>query len=199
MNSADTQRSVGRPREFDEERALEAAMNVFWAKGFKATSLADLCAATGLHKGSLYQAFGDKHRLFMSALEHYSTSEMAEVMASFSDTNTPLQNLRALIHKVADIAGRENGCMVVNTMVELGNFDGEARQAILDFGRKRLQILTGLIQSAKQAGEVRTELNPEVLAKQLMMSLAGASAMVKGLFGKEEALAMLEGLIDSWT
>jgi len=50
-------RSVGRPREFNEERALEAAMDVFWAKGFKATSLADLCAAMGLHKGSLYQAF----------------------------------------------------------------------------------------------------------------------------------------------
>ena len=52
-------RSVGRPREFDEERALEAAMDEFWKKGYESTSLNDLCCCTGLHKGSLYQAFGD--------------------------------------------------------------------------------------------------------------------------------------------
>ena len=57
-----TSRSVGRPREFDEEAALEAAMDAFWAKGYEATSMADLCNCTGLHKGSLYQAFGDNTR-----------------------------------------------------------------------------------------------------------------------------------------
>ena len=68
MVQAREKRSVGRPREFDEKAALEAAMDSFWQKGFEATSLADLCACTGLHKGSLYQAFGDKHQLFMRAL-----------------------------------------------------------------------------------------------------------------------------------
>ena len=67
-----TSRSVGRPREFDEEAALEAAMDAFWAKGFEATSMTDLCNCTGLHKGSLYQAFGDKHTLFLKALKHLS-------------------------------------------------------------------------------------------------------------------------------
>ena len=198
MNFTDTQRSVGRPREFDEERALEAAMKVFWSKGFKATSLADLCSAMGLHKGSLYQAFGDKHQLFMKALVHYSDKEMQEVMAVISDTATPLTNLRTIIRIVADMAGRENGCMVVNTMIELGNFDGEAREAILDFGHKRLQKLIGFIAAAKESGEIRAELDPEILAKQLMMSMAGASAMVKGLFGKDEVIAMLQRQIDSW-
>ena len=47
-------------------------MDAFWAKGFEATSMTDLCSCTGLHKGSLYQAFGDKHTLFMNALKHYS-------------------------------------------------------------------------------------------------------------------------------
>lgn len=54
---------VGRPRQFDEEQVLDAAMKAFWAKGYESTSLADLVEVTGLHKGSLYQAFGDKHTL----------------------------------------------------------------------------------------------------------------------------------------
>ena len=72
MVEAHAKRSVGRPREFDEEAALEAAMDAFWQKGYEATSLSDLCTCTGLHKGSLYQAFGDKHQLFMRALLHYA-------------------------------------------------------------------------------------------------------------------------------
>ena len=63
-------RSVGRPREFDEDAVLTAAMDAFWRQGYEATSLSDLCACTGLHKGSLYQAFGGKHELFMKSLEH---------------------------------------------------------------------------------------------------------------------------------
>ena len=56
-------------------------MDAFWAKGYEATSMADLCTCTGLHKGSLYQAFGDKHSLFMNALKHYSDREFREVAA----------------------------------------------------------------------------------------------------------------------
>ena len=62
---------VGRPREFDEEQVLDAAMKAFWANGYEATSLADLVSVTGLHKGSLYQAFGDKHSLFIQTLSRY--------------------------------------------------------------------------------------------------------------------------------
>ena len=62
---------VGRPREFDVDKALDAAMQAFWAKGYEATSMADLMAATGLHKGSIYGAFGDKHALFVEALTRY--------------------------------------------------------------------------------------------------------------------------------
>ena len=56
-------------------------MDAFWAKGFEATSMAELCTCTGMHKGSLYQAFGDKHQLFMTALKHYADSEFRETTA----------------------------------------------------------------------------------------------------------------------
>lgn len=62
---------VGRPRQFDENQVLDQAMTVFWTNGYEATSMADLMNATGLHKGSLYQAFGNKHQLFVTALNRY--------------------------------------------------------------------------------------------------------------------------------
>ena len=83
-------RSVGRPREFDEQTVLAAAMDAFWRKGYEATSLTELCRCTGLNKGSLYQAFGDKHRLFMRSLAHYADMEYREVVAAASKSDSPL-------------------------------------------------------------------------------------------------------------
>ena len=68
---------MGRPRQYDPEIALDAAQMAFWSHGYAGTSVADLCAATGLKKGSLYQAFGDKHALFMQVLERYLTQGKA--------------------------------------------------------------------------------------------------------------------------
>ena len=62
---------MARPREFDVDEALQAATEVFWDRGFEATSLADLMEATGLHKGSIYKAFGSKHEFFTRALTQY--------------------------------------------------------------------------------------------------------------------------------
>ena len=81
-----TDRPVGRPREFDEDTVLEAAMEAFWSKGYEATSLAELCTCMGLNKGSLYQAFGDKHTLFMRALKAYADREFRETAAVAFDS-----------------------------------------------------------------------------------------------------------------
>ena len=66
------------PREFDMDEALDAAMSVFWEKGYEGTSMADLMAATGLHKGSIYKAFTDKHDLFVKALKRYLNQGASE-------------------------------------------------------------------------------------------------------------------------
>ena len=81
-------------------------MDAFWTKGYEATSMADLCSCTGLHKGSLYQAFGDKHTLFMDALKHYADSEFHETTAVLRDSKSPLENLRAVVNKICEDAGR---------------------------------------------------------------------------------------------
>jgi TetR/AcrR family transcriptional repressor of nem operon len=193
-----TSRSVGRPREFDEEAALEAAMDAFWAKGFEATSMADLCKCTNLHKGSLYQAFGDKHTLFMDALKHYADTEFHETTAVIEETKTPLENIRAVVNKICVDASGEKGCMMINSIVELAPHDPAVKAALQGFGQQRMQAITEMIAAAQQSGEIKVTTAPDKLARQLMMTLAGGAAMVKGLLAPEDITETVNDLIDSW-
>lgn len=199
MVEAASQRPVGRPREFDEEAVLEAAMDAFWAKGFEATSLADLCNCTGLHKGSLYQAFGDKHQLFMRALRHYANKEFHEVMAVALQSESPLENVKAAIHKICDDAGHEKGCMMINSMVEMAPHDPEVKAALQGFGEQRLSAMAAMLGKAQEAGELRADLDPHKLARQLMVTLAGSAAMVKGFLEYDDIVENLDDLVNSWT
>jgi len=199
MAQTDAKRSVGRPREFSEEVALEAAMDAFWRKGYESTSLTDLCGCTGLHKGSLYQAFGDKHQLFMRSLKHYADTEFKEVAAVAYAQESPLDAIRAVVRKVCDHAAEGKGCLIINSMVELAPHDPDVRQAIQAEGARRVRVMTELLAKAQSRGEVRAELDPQKLARQLMIGLAGAAAMVKGFVTTEEVMELLEDMIDLWT
>jgi len=194
-----TGRPVGRPREFDEEQVLAAAMDAFWRKGYEATSLVDLTEATGLNKASLYRVFGDKHQLFMAALTNYSNIEFRETTAVLSESATPLTNLRAVVEKVCEDAGSEKGCLMINSMVETAPHDPEVKQLLQEFGTQRLQAIQGMISQAQAAGEVRSELDPQKLAISLMITFAGSAAMIKGFVPGAQIVENLENLIESWT
>ena len=192
-------RPVGRPREFDEEQVLTAAMEAFWRKGYEATSLVDLTTATGLNKASLYRVFGDKHQLFMSALKNYADIEFRETTAVISESATPLTNLRAVITKVIEDASSNKGCLMINAMVEIAPRDPEVSQLLEVFGTQRLHALEGMISAAQAGGEIRAELDPGQLARSLMITFAGSAAMAKGFMPNELIIENLEILIDSWT
>ena len=173
-------------------------MDAFWTKGYEATSMADLCCCTGLHKGSLYQAFGDKHTLFMNALKHYSDSEFHETAAVLQGLTSPLEIIRALVNKICVDAGGEKGCMMINSVVELAPHDPAVKAALQGFGKQRMQVVTEMIANAQEAGEIAVTTEPYKLARQLMMTMAGGAAMVKGLLAPEEIKETMNELIDSW-
>ena len=192
-------RAVGRPREFDEDDALEAALDVFWSKGYEATSLAELCEATGMHKGSLYQAFGDKHSLFMRALKHYADQEFRKTAAVAFDHDSPLDSIRAVVRCVCDDALTGKGCLMINSMVELAPHDPAVREAVAEEGARRLRVLTDLVSRAREAGEIRAELEPDLLAMQLMIAFAGSAALDKGPIAGDQVVPVIEAMIDQWT
>ncbi|MGW4799753.1 TetR/AcrR family transcriptional regulator [Nonomuraea sp. NPDC004297] len=134
---------MARPREFDEQDVIAKATDLFRRRGYTATSVRDLGAELGLRQSSLYRTFGDKHALFVRALEHYRATESAQAGQRLGAPGPSLAVLREwLLWMVGHEAGR--GCFVVNTAAELGAADPEVRaqtEAAFDDTRKTLAAL----------------------------------------------------------
>src|ERR1700748_2748294 len=99
----------GRPRSFDAEAAVERAMSVFWSRGYHATALPDLLRATKLSRGSLYAAFGDKHSLFLRALDRYIADALTRMDSEFDPRREPVDGLRAYLAGYVDRTSGSNG------------------------------------------------------------------------------------------
>lgn len=199
MNIVDQQRCVGRPREFEEDRVLDAAMNIFWNQGYEGTSLKDLCSATGLHKGSLYQAFGDKHQLFLKSLKYYMEQSFKEVAASAYLHDSPMANLRSLLKEITIKCIEGEGCMVINSLVEMAPHDQEVKQMIDQSYVMKQRFLTDLIDRAQRVGEITIKQDSDRLAAVLMVTLAGLAATVKGFSNTDHVSYVLEDVLSSWS
>jgi TetR/AcrR family transcriptional repressor of nem operon len=195
MSAARDKRPVGRPREFDEDSVLEAAMEVFWRKGYEATSLADLCSCTGLHKGSLYQTFGSKHDLFMTALKHYIDRQFAEVGKAADSKDSPLANLRSAMRALICTVSDDWGCLMVNSLVELAPHDPAVRELLQASAERRMGRMAALVGAAQAAGELRRDQPPEAIAMQLMVTLAGLAATLKGFLTESQALSTVDNVL----
>tara|TARA_R110000822_G_scaffold59736_15_gene148964 strand:- start:7900 stop:8499 length:600 start_codon:yes stop_codon:yes gene_type:complete len=198
LNLSEQHRSVGRPREFEEDRVLEAVMNTFWRKGYEGTSLKDLCSATGLHKGSLYQAFGDKHQLFLRSLKYYMEQSFKEVAASAYLHDSPIANLRSLLNEITAKCIEGEGCMILNSMVEMAPHDQEVKQMIDQSYVMQQRFLTDLIDRAQRVGEITIKKEPDRLAAVLMVTLAGLAATVKGFSNTDHVRHVLDDVLSSW-
>lgn len=190
-------RNVGRPREFDEQRVLDSAMEAFWRKGYEATSLADLCACTGLNKGSLYQTFGDKHTLFMKSLAHYADTEFRQVAAVAFDHDSPIDSIRAVMHRVVDHTKEDCGCLMINSLVELAPHDPEVLGFIQQLGDQRVRMMTDLVEKAQRAGEIPASEEARDIAVRLMVTLAGLVTTIKGFMDIEQAHEVVDGAVNA--
>jgi TetR/AcrR family transcriptional repressor of nem operon len=117
------QRGRGRPRQFDTDEVLDGLVNLFWEKGYAATSMGDIVDATGLNKSSLYNSFGSKEEMFGLAIDHYLEMRSA-ALHGVRDGTSGLEDVFAFIDAVyQESTGpmSSRGCMAVNSTTELGN------------------------------------------------------------------------------
>ncbi|MGI5353224.1 TetR/AcrR family transcriptional regulator [Streptomyces sp. CA-250714] len=178
---------MARPRLFDEERALDAAMRAFWEKGYEATSTQDLCEATGLGRSSIYNTFSSKHDLFQRALVRYVDTMTARQLEILEDAERPpLERIRALFQRIVDQefeerrAGRSIGCLSVNTTVELAARDPEADRVLARDLRVRLDALRTVIEAGQRAGEIAADRDPEALARFVNAVIGGMRVSAQG-------------------
>ena len=172
---------MARPREFDVDEALRAAMEAFWERGYAATSMVDLLEATGLRKGSLYKAFRSKHALFARALERYLDDAYARMRDALEGAASAEEGLRRWLELVLGLCAGDGrrGCLALNSAVELGPHD-EATAARLreHFGRVE-ELLARTIARGQERGELRSDRSPRHLAEVLFLLAEGMIARSK--------------------
>lgn len=169
-------RPPGRPRCFDPGTALDAAVEAFLARGYHATSLTDLTTATGLHRGSLYAAFGDKHGLFLAALRRHAERSLALLDATVAAAPSPLEGVRTFLRDHAERAAVQRngrGCLVANTTLELLPDDREVAREIEAYQLRMTARIAQTLDEARAAGELTAPGSTTALARYLFVVVEG--------------------------
>ena len=173
---------MARPKEFNESRALAAAMGLFWERGYEATAMRDLSAHTGVAISSLYATFGGKHDIYLAALAEYRRAEVAEMEQRLA-APVPLRQALAdifarLIERLmADPARR--GSFTVNAANELGGQDEEVTDQLRRHFDEVGALLAGRLAAAQASGKIADRFPAADLAHFLLFGLYALATMVK--------------------
>lgn len=184
---------MARIKEYDENEVLQKAMVLFWEQGYEKTSIQDLVTHMGIHRRSIYDTFGDKHTLFMRALDRYD-----EVIGTKIDLQVkPLDSVKQAIRRLFEIAIYKNekkpiGCLTVNTAVELSLHDEEIAEKVVDSFSKTEKLLNELLLRGQTLGEISHHHDAEKLSQFMHNSLVGLRVLAKTSDDKEK----LESIID---
>ncbi|WP_127531000.1 TetR/AcrR family transcriptional regulator [Paenibacillus kobensis] len=179
-----------RPREFDEQEALSAAMRVFWEKGYEATSMGDLTERMGIGRPSLYAAFGGKRELFEAALRAYTKSSLVYIENKLRSATSVRQSLIGYFQGMVDGSAGNNpdfGCLCVNTMVELAPHDSLFADITGEYQTRLTELFRQLIDNGMRSGELPGRLNPSSTARLLTLSAIGLSVTMKAKPDREYA------------
>jgi AcrR family transcriptional regulator len=164
-----------RPREFDRDEALDRATRAFWAKGYASTSTEDLLAAMNIGRQSLYNAFGDKRKLYLEALERYQRESNASNLKRLNSSASPLGGIEALLLGLIseDDGARALGCMGVNAVCEFGAADPELVMLRSKVGPRLFRRLVERIREGQACGEVDRAIDAREAAAFLQMTMQG--------------------------
>jgi TetR/AcrR family transcriptional regulator, transcriptional repressor for nem operon len=188
---------MARLREFDTDEVMEAVINAFWERGYEATSLADLMAVTGLQKGSLYKAFGDKRSLFLKALQSYLDRNYS-LMRQVLDNPSPKSAISAWFQLLSGVAAApevNKGCFAVNSLLEMAPHDPEVAK-MLEYQYSRIgKLLESAIAKGQKEGVFRQDLSAQQLRQMLVITANGTLASGRATFLKSDLPDVAESIL----
>ena len=173
---------MGRPRNFDENQVLESVREQFWNRGYAATSLQDLMGATGLGKGSLYGAFGDKHQLFLQVLDSYREEQLTGVRQVLTGPGPAMQRLTLLLEGAANGFAEDaqrRGCLMVNSTSELHSQDPEVVSRARETYQGVEDLLIACVKDAQRQGDLDPDADPQELGRLLLAVMQGIEFLAK--------------------
>lgn len=173
---------MARPREFDEAEVLGKIVRRFWWRGYAATSVRDLEAASGIGIASLYNAFGGKRALFVAALERYSEHQTRACLREIERIPSPAARIRTFVGRVIEAALDDPdrmGCLVINTAIELGPRDPEIAGLVDAHLREVEAFFRRSLEAAVTAGEADPDLVPQDAARSFSALMFGLRVLAR--------------------
>ncbi|WP_409345412.1 TetR/AcrR family transcriptional regulator [Paenibacillus sp. MBLB4367] len=174
---------MGRPKAFDEEQALDRAMELFWTKGYERTSIQELCEHSGLHRGSMYDTFGDKNELFLACLDRFRQTSKGTIFAVLDEAGEPKELLERFFEQVIvrslDDGKQRRGCFMANTAMELAQADANVASRVEANMLDTEQIFYRFLLRAQKNGNLKSKHSLRELARFLVNTKQGLHVMAK--------------------
>lgn len=175
-----------RSKEFEENEVLLKAMNLFWEQGYEKTSLQDLVEHMGIHRRSLYDTFGDKHTLYLRAMEQYANMATS-IKTEAQRGRTAKEAIRFIFDYLIEAAdNRPVGCLFVNSATELALRDSVVCEKTNAAFNKEEQFLVDLIHKGQQTGEFSADKDARILAASLQTTMIGLRVLARTSSDKEK-------------
>lgn len=192
--------SLGRPRSFDTERALDSALRVFREKGYEGASLADLTKAMGINRPSMYAAFGDKESLFRKILDRYACRVDGFFRPAFEE-KTARAFAERLLYSSAELQTTEEsprGCLITQGALVCGNGGEPIREELMVMRHKQEAAIRDRLKRARAEGDLPADANPANLARYLTAVMQGMSILATGGASRAELRKVVETALQAW-
>lgn len=177
-----------RTKIFDTDQALEKARDIFWTKGYNATSMSDLVNGLGISRSSMYNAFGDKEALFYASLEGYQKENSTALIELFKHSKSPLAAIRNLFTLTINdsVADKQNkGCFIVNAAVELAPHDDKVKNIACTNTQIIERALAHQLEIGQEMGEVNRKYTAKQQSKFLFNAITGMRVAAKNGMDKK--------------
>lgn len=185
---------MGRPREFDVDKALDALLGVFWSKGYEGASYADLTAAAGVERPALYSAFGNKEALFRKVMERYYDRYLSYVPKAL-EMPTARQVVAKMLYSAAELHTRypeTPGCLGVCGVLAGSDGAEPVRQMLIELRAAGEVLLRERLERAKAEGDLSDAMQPDALAAFVMAVLHGMAVQAKAGFTRKRLEAVAD-------
>jgi len=189
---------MSRPKEYDREEVLAKITELFWEKGFEATSINEIVARTGLNKHSLYNEFGDKEKLFLLCIDEYVNKSIKELGDILTKKPLGLSNIEAFFdNRVAYAAsGACKGCLLINSVTEKETLSEKINQKVISLLTNLNKVsFYNCLKAAQENNEISRDKNCEVLASYLTCFLFGLVNVGKNESRKSELRKIVDAAL----
>jgi TetR/AcrR family transcriptional repressor of nem operon len=173
---------VARTKEFEPEKALTRAMDLFWRRGYEATSVHDLLEEMGIGRGSMYDTFGDKRALFLAALDRFEETRVSRADEILEGSASAVEGIRRLFETTIEgLVSYEprRGCLLANTAVELAPHDEQIARRISCYVRRTEDAFERALVRGRATGEIPADKDPKALARFLVSILHGVRVLAR--------------------